>query len=113
MPTFPYSHQEAFKADFEEAWKDGAVYNGQTSRVGFETPYQIYENLKQNKLGMMVMGNFQFTGETTKLQNFGVSSETPAKAMWESLSKATTLEDAEDELRRRTEVEGVCFGRHH
>ena len=87
MPTFPYLHKEAFKADFEEAWKDGALYNGQTSRVGFETPFQVYENLKQNTLGMMVMGNFQFTSETTKLQNFGVSSETPANAMWEFLSR--------------------------
>ena len=43
MPTLPYLHKEAFKADFEEAWKDGALYNGQTSHVGFETPFQVYE----------------------------------------------------------------------
>ena len=100
MTEFPYRTQAAFKEDFTRTWSAGYTYNGEHSAVPWETPFQIYENLKRNSLKMMVMGNFQFTGEINTLRNFGVSSSTPAESMWKALSEADTLADAHEHLQR-------------
>jgi hypothetical protein len=94
MAGFPYQTEIEFRQDFERAWKAGSSFNGTVSHVPWKSPFGIYQNIKKNPLQMMVMGNGEYTGESSKLNNFGVTADTPARSMWESLAKSNDWEEA-------------------
>lgn len=106
MANFPYKTQAAFRQDFDQAWIDGALFNGTRKAVPWQSPYGIYTNLENNQLGMMVMGNSEYTGESSKLNNFGVTADKPAKSMWKSLAEAPDWDAASDAYRSATESFG-------
>ena len=89
MTRFPYTTQGAFRQDFEQACKHGTSFNGTTKEVPWQSPYGIYKNIGKSTATMMVMGNSEFTGETSKLNNFGVTADKPAQSMWKALAEAT------------------------
>ena len=107
MTRFPYTTPGEFRQDFEQAWKHGASFNGTTNEVPWQSPYGIYQNIGTSTLKMMVMGNSEFTGETSKLNNFGVTADKPARSMWKALSEATDWDTASNDFRKATE--SLCF----